>query len=134
MIPGTYRYVLARWVWVDSAGEQLWQPPAGAIAAVDMRPVPAQALRGTQPAEGFGFFALNPAAPVPAGALDLGLDLSAAIATATKRDSEARLGLSTGDLGASTLLEDGWAVITSLADTTGANRVKPLMPTVAGDL
>lgn len=131
--PGTYDYYLAPWVWNDTPEMQWWGAPVGMVASVDLRPIPAQAMAGGTP-EGFGFFALDPAADAPGGSLYLGNDLNAALSDAVKRDAEERLNLSPGDFSLETLLDNGWLSLTNLADPTGDNRAKPLMPTVAGNL
>jgi hypothetical protein len=134
LLSNSYRYVLARWEWVDNGIEEYWQPPAGTLASLDLRPNPAQVLKGKQAAEGFGLFALDQSAPIPAGALNLGTNLNTVPDVKTTRDVEERLELAVGDLSTATLLNGIWAIFTNLADVTGANHVKPSMPNIVGNI
>ncbi|MDA1298237.1 MAG: hypothetical protein O3B04_09630 [Chloroflexi bacterium] len=138
--PAGTTYILAPWEWTDTAGTddtpggQGWHPPAGSFATLDRRNNAQCALKGTQPAEGFGFFAMNPGATIPAGAIVLGNSLGTRLTASQQSDMQATLGLDPGDLGGATLLDDMWRAATDLADPTGANRVKPIMPKVDGTM
>lgn len=135
--PGTYRYVLAPYEWrrlnPDKASSVMgWKPPAGAATALDLRPLGAVAKPIT--AEGYGFIALRDGADIPKGALLLGSDIDGVLTAQQKRDAEAMLDLAVGDLDWASMLDNLWGLFTEVADPTGSNAVKPLMPTVRGDL
>lgn len=132
--PGTYDYYLAPMVWDMTKDPAMphWRIPTGAIDGIDLRPNPARALPVV--AEGFSFCAFDPAADVPLGSLYLGNDLNGTLTDQQRRDAEEMLELSPGDFTLAGMLDNQWRVITDLADPTGENRVKPLMPTVAGNL
>ena len=134
IVPGVYKYVLAKWEWradEDRPTFDYWQPPFGTVGSLDLRPVPAM---GAGPAEGFGFFALDRAADIPQGSLLLGDDLHAGLNSVTRSDAVQRLELSPGDFDWPSLLDTLWGMITQLAEPSGANRVRPLMPCANGDL
>ena len=104
-----------------------YAPPLGAVGTLDLRNIPQQSdMKG----EGYGFFALDRAASLPAGSTLFGYDLNSAPLPGSVADAIVKLNLRPGDLDpAAPLLFDGVLILTSLADPTGQNRVKPVMPT-----
>lgn len=134
IVPGMYNYVLASWEW--RAGEQnpaleYWHPPLGTVGSLDLRPLSAM---GPGRAEGFGFFALDRAADIPAGALSVGDNLNAGLNASTRSDATSRLDLSVGDLDWPSLLDSLWGILTELAEPSGANGTRPLMPCANGEM
>jgi hypothetical protein len=129
-----YNYALARWEWRvggDGQGFESWNPPAGVVGSLDLRPV---AAMGAGAAEGFGFFALDRAADIPAGALLLGDDLHAPLKASARADAVQRLDLSPGDFDWPSLLDSLWGLLVELAEPSGASRARPLMPCADGDM
>lgn len=131
--PGTYNYVIAPWerrsLRLDGDGgsprfKDRWVGPDGYVVGLDRRP--RAAMAGTAP-DGFGIFALDPAADIPSNALYLGNDLASA-SVASDSEIIARMGLDAGDLGRATLLDTLWAEMTELADPMFVDRGGPLMP------
>lgn len=135
--PGTYNYILSPHEWrklnPDKPSSVMgWTHPVGAATALDLRPLGAMGVPET--AEGYGFFALQQGADIPAGALLLGSDIDGVLSTQARRDAEAMLDLAAGDLDWGSVLNTLWGLFTEIADPTGSNAVKPLMPTVQGNL
>lgn len=130
--PGTYRYILAELKWETAEdGFSYWRHPDGALGGVDLRSLPQQAIEGGTP-QGSGFFVLaDPNAPLDSGWTDLGTDLDGALAAAQVSEAETRLNLP-GQPSSNILLSIGAEVLTTFADPTGQDRVRPIMPTVAG--
>ena len=136
-------YALHPWLWSDS--EQAHVPPPGAGAVLDLRPEAEQA-RASQ-SSGWGLFAWPDQVydesgelvanmhAVPLDAISLGYgDCRELQPTTQQRDElRTRLGLSSPPSGA-TLIDTTSDVLGSLADPTGQNGPKPLLPTREGSL
>lgn len=110
---------LGPWVW--QAAFPAWMPPAGAVAAVDLRPLPAQAQQGGAP--GIGVF-------VAAGSLSSDYTLigdhPTARATGAARSAWESL---TGYRPAGARLIDLlWDHLTAGSDPDGGTAPKPLLP------
>ncbi len=134
-------YGLAQWRWNDA--EQSHEPPPGAFAVIDLRPVSEQAKAGQS--EGWGFFSwpdqvydesgtlvanMN-AMPLDAVPLGYGDCREIQPNTATRDELRTRIGLSAQPAGA-TLIDCVSDVLGSLADPTGVSGPKPLLPTREG--
>lgn len=136
-----HSYGLAQWRW--NAAEQSHEPPPGAFAVIDLRPVSEQANAGQS--DGWGFFSwpdqiynesgvlVANANPMPLDAVSLGYgDCRELQPTTAQRDElRTRLGLSAQPAGA-TLIDCVSDVLGSLADPTGVSGPKPLLPTREG--
>ncbi len=135
-MPSTYG--LAKWRW--NADDQSHEPPPGAFAVIDLRPVSEQAKAGQS--DGWGFFSwpdkvydesgelVANANPMPLDAVSLGYgDCREIQPTSGQRDElRTRLGLASQPAGA-TLIDCVSDVLGSLADPTGVSGPKPLLPT-----
>ncbi len=120
---------LGPWVW-DTKGAlpPHWRAPDGSLSSIDLRPLPAQALRGA--IAGVGLFGTDEA-------VDLGSDYRAIGRGAKSIDVipkesdrkifESMIGIS-GVLG-TTLSEWLWTTLSLCADPTGDSGPRPLMPT-----
>lgn len=136
-------YALHPWIWSDS--EQAHIPPPGAGAVLDLRPEAEQAKASQS--SGWGLFAwpdqvydefgtlVSNMHAVPLDAISLGYgDCRELQPTTQQRDElRTRLGLSSAPSGA-TLIDTISDVLGSLADPTGQNGPKPLLPTREGSL
>jgi hypothetical protein len=123
-----YHYGIGPWVW--NASEACWQPPDGAVCALDLRSIPdaGRDTLGTQP---YGFFAAQDALSGDYAALGVG-DCRELASSGAMRDAwESLLGYRPSG---PTLLDLLWDHLTNGADPTGEDRCKPLLPTMAGTL
>lgn len=125
---GPYHYGIGPWVW--NAAEACWEPPAGAVCALDLRSLPDASVQtlGDRP---HGFFA----APVALGgdyaALGVG-DCRELASSGAMRDAwDSLLGYRPSG---ATLLDLLWDHLTNGADPEGQDRCKPLIPTLDGHL
>lgn len=122
------RYILAPWQWsvaeFGQPSEGLWVPPLACKNLVDLRPIPAQASQIVP--EGHGLFSIPDVADLPVGATVLSTDMNLRHTAQTRTDMAAVLGVDSADLDTPNLGEAIWRVLTTLADPTGDNRVKPL--------
>lgn len=73
-------------------------------------------------------FMLAEASVVSDGALVLGDSLDTRMTTQARTDAAARFGVDAADLDAPTVLDAAWRMFGELADPTGINRSKPIMP------
>jgi hypothetical protein len=125
-------YFLGPWVW--NATDACWQPPAGAIGSVDLRPLAAQGAPGPT-ATGQGLFALPDGSPSPgAGYLTLGSNLAGTVSNANRTAWNTRLGTTANQFTNNQLQTYIGETLTRQADAAGANRAKPVMPTRQGNL
>lgn len=118
-----YYYYLGPWVWNAAGYPPAWQPPEGALAAVDLRTLEAQAVAGGTP--GLGFFATN--TPLDSAYTLLGTgDCRELNTTGAMRDAwESLLGYRPeGNL----LVDLLWDQLTTGSDPDGAEHAKPLLP------
>ena len=131
-----HTYALYPWSW--NAAESCHEPPEGAFAVLDLRPEAEQARAGQS--LGWGFFAWpdmvpgngpNIAPPTDAVTLGYGDCRELLPDTATRDELRLKLGLSTNPSG-TTLIDCVSDVLGSLADPTGQNGPKPLLPTREG--
>lgn len=114
-------------VWdANAPGGGAWRAPAGTIAMVDLRSIPAQAAVGGSPA-GSGFFATE-------GTLDssyelLGTSLDATFSAAMANKWQAKFGVKPDS---ATLVDALVDTLSVYSDPTGETGPKPLMPDSSG--
>ena len=126
--PGTFNYVLSNWVWeVEEDGFSYWRSPDCTVGSVDLRSLPQQGALGPLP-QGYGFFAIESACPLPVGAIGLSDDLASAPPSATLNTLESLFRVRDGALDGVNTEEVVWRLLTSHADPSGANGPKPIMP------
>ena len=102
-----------------------------ALGLLDLRSNLQSGAPGPVP-QGFGIFVYPFAVAIP-GAIPLGTTLDTVLDAPVKAAIRAALALL--DVPTATSLKDMlWEILTTLADPTGLLRVKPLMPTVMGNL
>jgi hypothetical protein len=119
-------YFLGPWTW--NATDACWQPPAGAVGSVDLRPLAAQGTPGPT-ATGQGLFALPDGSPSPgAGYLTLGSNLAGNVSVANRSAWNTRLGTTGGQFTNNQLQTYIGETLTRQADAAGATRAKPVMP------
>lgn len=124
---GTYNYWLAPYVWRSVRGdEEGWVLPAGTKSGIDLRPFPAQIIKGV--ADGFGFFAIEPGAPDPAGGVLLFNGFEQRMPASNRREFESRFELGDGDLDLPNFKRSLFTLLTDHADVLGTNGPRPLMP------
>jgi hypothetical protein len=123
-----FHYGIGPWVW--NATDQCWQPPAGAVCALDLRSLPDASIPtlGTNP---HGFFGSLDALGGDYAALGVGDCRELASSSAMRDAWEALLGYRPSG---STLLDLLWDHLTNGADPEGQDRCKPLIPTISGTL
>lgn len=125
-----YHYSLGPWVW-QGGDEPGWHPPASAVACVDLRGLPAQAMAGTYGDRPFGFFATSDPLDDAYAALGSG-DCREIQVTGLLRDTwESLLGYRADGAFLVDLL---WDQLTQGSDPSGDTPTSPLMPTVRGAL
>lgn len=104
-----------------------WEITGAPISALDCRTFAAMAASGGDP-EGYALVEY-PALIIDPEAIFLGDDPLGHMSVDTRRSMATALGFGRNDLnGANTLDRAVWRVLTQLADPTGVNAVKPLMP------
>lgn len=126
---GPYHYGIGPWVW--QADEACWQPPAGAVCALDLRSLPDASLPATLGDRPYGFFAAPSALGSDYAALGVG-DCRELASTGAMRDAWQSL-LGYRPSGA-TLLDLLWDHLTNGGDPDGQAACKPLLPTQNGTL
>lgn len=123
---GRYYYGLQQFIWDTSEGEGFWRLPSSVVGAVDLRPVPAQAIAGGIP-QGFAFVAsMQPIDVLISRSLHFGDEN----ATGAMQDAwQSELGYRPQGAKVLDLL---WDMLTAGADPTGDAACKPLIPGVDG--
>lgn len=125
------RYYLGPYVWVSDANGERWQPPVGATAAVDLRPLSAQGTPGPA-ASGAAFFATSGTLGAPYVLLGQNNNPAAITATAGMRSAwQTATGYSPSGANLQAML---WDQLTAGSDPAGMTGPKPLMPTMSGML
>lgn len=124
------RYYLGPWVAVDEGSERVWTPPAGTAGLVDLGNND-QVAQATGTVRSVGFFAVPADQPVLAA--DWALlgrgDLRELAFDAAQRSAWLSI-VGTAPPVGGTLLGALWAHLTDLADETGDDTCRPLVPTV----
>lgn len=139
-----HSYGLYPWTW--NASESCHEPPQGAFAVLDMRPLSEQAVAGQSGGWGFfswpdqvydeyGVLAPNPYA-VPNDLIGLGYGDCRELqpTTAQREELRSRLGLPSQPAGAKLVDVLNSSVLGELADPTGQSGPKPNMPTREGTI
>lgn len=127
-------YFLGPYVWnATTAGDEYWRAPEGCLHHIDLRPIPAQVLRGT--VSGVGLFGMPDGARLGADYRLFGQGVG--LTQITPRESDRAVFCSM--VGAmwvdgTTLAEWMYTLLTLYADPTGDERVRPLLPTAEGRL
>ncbi|MCC7484560.1 MAG: hypothetical protein IT529_06180 [Burkholderiales bacterium] len=119
----------------DGPAERWWSPPDGVLAAIDMRPIPAQASEASVPGPAVGLFATPDAIGLGADYRLIGSGGALADIVPPERD-RAVLASAFGvrRVDGTTLAEWMYSALTVHADPTGETAVRPLMPTRRGML
>lgn len=121
------RYYLGPWV-KELLPSIHWRAPTGVVGSIDLRSIPAHSTAG------IGFFTTPDAITLDIDYLDIGQgDLRLLTVPVFQRIAIATaLGLVS--VTGPTLMDCLWDILTLRADPTGATRVRPLMPTIQGNL
>ena len=121
---------IGQYQWVTNPDR--WEPPffSDLLGGLDLRSLPQCGKKGGTPS-GVALFVYASAKTDP-GLVPLGQSLDFQPSTLIKTTVESRLGLPRGSITAQTLRNILRQLFLELADSTGQNRVKPLMPTLAG--
>lgn len=129
--PKPYNYYIGPWVWQSSdQGGECWIPPDGTVGLIDLRSLAGMGKRGGVP-DGYGFFAVDGTLSAPYVSLGYGYIATLPVSNPTKNAINSYLGYKPSG---STLLEVIWDILTNGGDPTGELRLKPLIPTMEGNL
>lgn len=115
--------------WIFNAALNVWSAPAGTVGLLDLR------SRSGIGGANYGFFVVPDAVTLGADYVLLGQGhIAEVIPNAVQKSAlSTLLNLPGGFLG-TTLLDGVWNAVTTQADPTGVDRVRPLVPTVAGNI
>lgn len=125
----SYHYYIGPWVW-DTSEEGFWKPPAGTVGLIDLRSLSGIGKRGGVP-EGYGFFAVDGTLSSPYVEIGNGYIATIKVTNPIKNAINSAIGYKPTS---STLLDVIWEICTTGSDATGDSRLRPLMPSVKGDL
>lgn len=110
---------LGRWRWTDFEGGKCWSPPAGAVAALDLRSLPQQDIAGGT--GGFGLFGFD----TDPGAGVLGEDPEGVVGPTRRQALADALGVEISSARLGNIVAE---LLTARADPTGQAFARPIMP------